>query len=409
MATYPHSASEHDHLPWSRNKCYPTASSPSVACAPPRQLHLLCAAPSQLLSPPPPSSLAGSQSPPTISPSSLYSHAAPVTAPSHNGCNGSLVADSVVAVPRDKTPSPSLLAVGNASQDISPLDRSGAATNIEQLLAKIGFALPRRRRQPIPPKRAAHRPHAPNSFIIYRCEKSREIASLYPDLTQSQLSRIVGNMWHNEPEEVKAMYRLRQRQVKLRHACMLRHGGGDDNAIKHTPYRRNRRRRHIHLPNDFTADHEQGQGPSSPPLAGKSAEVSHINRHPRPPINTFFKYRNYIMDQLTRAEFEFSQTELSKISSKLWQLEPPHVQDWFRREYQQEKLIFDRHLQQGDTRLTLELCGKSPVHSSQLLPTPTTIPVTVATTAATAARHTSNAKLPQSSFNRLHLVPSHSA
>ncbi|KAJ2793569.1 hypothetical protein H4S07_007010, partial [Coemansia furcata] len=54
----------------------------------------------------------------------------------------------------------------------------------------------------------------PNSFILYRSDKLRELVRLYPDLKQTQISKMCADNWKNETEEVKEAYRRKQQEAK---------------------------------------------------------------------------------------------------------------------------------------------------------------------------------------------------
>src|SRR5437762_8345286 len=46
-------------------------------------------------------------------------------------------------------------------------------------------------------------PRPPNSFILYRKDKQPEILAKYENISNNEVSKIVGQMWRNEPSEVK--------------------------------------------------------------------------------------------------------------------------------------------------------------------------------------------------------------
>ncbi|KAJ2055835.1 hypothetical protein GGH94_006044, partial [Coemansia aciculifera] len=54
----------------------------------------------------------------------------------------------------------------------------------------------------------------PNSFILYRSDKLRELVRLYPELKQTQISKMCADNWKNETEEVKESYRRKQQEAK---------------------------------------------------------------------------------------------------------------------------------------------------------------------------------------------------
>ncbi|KAJ1927968.1 hypothetical protein IWQ60_002474 [Tieghemiomyces parasiticus] len=46
----------------------------------------------------------------------------------------------------------------------------------------------------------------PNKFMIYRCDKQKEVARDNPTLNQKYISQLIGKMWVNEAKEIKEHY-----------------------------------------------------------------------------------------------------------------------------------------------------------------------------------------------------------
>ncbi|KAI8324538.1 hypothetical protein GQ54DRAFT_246160, partial [Martensiomyces pterosporus] len=47
----------------------------------------------------------------------------------------------------------------------------------------------------------------PNSFILYRSDKLRELIQQYPELKQTDISKMCADNWKHECPEVKEYYR----------------------------------------------------------------------------------------------------------------------------------------------------------------------------------------------------------
>ncbi|RDW63858.1 hypothetical protein BP5796_10360 [Coleophoma crateriformis] len=65
-------------------------------------------------------------------------------------------------------------------------------------------------RMPYPPPQDEHGikiPKPRNSFIIYRGDKSQGVKALFPELTETERSKIIAEFWRNETAEVKAHYK----------------------------------------------------------------------------------------------------------------------------------------------------------------------------------------------------------
>ncbi|KAJ1961516.1 slightly ste11-like protein [Dimargaris xerosporica] len=66
-----------------------------------------------------------------------------------------------------------------------------------------------------------HIPRPRNAFIIYRQEKHQHVAQACPPNTPNkEISKIIGDMWKNEPEAVKSEYHRQAEQEKKNHATM---------------------------------------------------------------------------------------------------------------------------------------------------------------------------------------------
>ncbi|KAJ2771592.1 hypothetical protein IWQ57_002144, partial [Coemansia nantahalensis] len=73
----------------------------------------------------------------------------------------------------------------------------------------------RRVRKPKPRARPKTKSSKPtNSFIKYRNEKIAELKVQHPDISQTTISRLAGQFWHSESEEVKHSYRKRYLEEK---------------------------------------------------------------------------------------------------------------------------------------------------------------------------------------------------
>ncbi|KAJ1925039.1 hypothetical protein IWQ60_004820 [Tieghemiomyces parasiticus] len=61
----------------------------------------------------------------------------------------------------------------------------------------------------------------PNKFMIYRCDKQKEVARNNPTLNQKYISQLIGKMWVNEAKEIKEHYTrladIGRREHKKRH------------------------------------------------------------------------------------------------------------------------------------------------------------------------------------------------
>ncbi|KAI9092165.1 high mobility group box domain-containing protein, partial [Phlyctochytrium arcticum] len=56
-----------------------------------------------------------------------------------------------------------------------------------------------------------------NSFIIYRREKQDEVMRANEGITNNEASRLIGQMWANEPTDVKEIYKKKAEDAKRLH------------------------------------------------------------------------------------------------------------------------------------------------------------------------------------------------
>ncbi|KND02843.1 uncharacterized protein SPPG_01923 [Spizellomyces punctatus DAOM BR117] len=78
-------------------------------------------------------------------------------------------------------------------------------------------------------------PRPLNPFIIYRREKHTYILARNHGIPNNEISKLVGQMWANEPESVKSVYRQRSEEEKRIH--QLKHPGYRFAPRKHKPKR----------------------------------------------------------------------------------------------------------------------------------------------------------------------------
>nr|AQT26490.1 MAT1-2-1 [Valsa mali] len=58
-------------------------------------------------------------------------------------------------------------------------------------------------------------PRPPNPFIIYRSERHPAVAAANPGMPNKQISKILGQQWQNESDEVRARYKAKADQIKM--------------------------------------------------------------------------------------------------------------------------------------------------------------------------------------------------
>ena len=59
--------------------------------------------------------------------------------------------------------------------------------------------------------------HPPNAFILYRQSKQSSLVEQIENLSNNDASRIIGQMWHNEPREEKDKWHALAIFKKLEH------------------------------------------------------------------------------------------------------------------------------------------------------------------------------------------------
>ncbi|KAJ1915946.1 hypothetical protein H4219_004051 [Mycoemilia scoparia] len=198
------------------------------------------------------------------------------------------------------------------SQEVSPSRSVASLVNISNITSKdiceqlteLGWHLQKR----APEEKPGAVMRAPNSFILYRSDKAREIATSNPQLNQSEVSRMAADLWKQEPEHIKELYRQRQQEEKARCKNLSLQGGDTRDFL----YRKNKRK-HSSL------------DPSS-------------SGSPSKPVNTFIRYRKDKMAQLQSANLDFTQIELSRMCSKMWRNESEEVKRYYRNQYRREKI-----------------------------------------------------------------------
>lgn len=60
-------------------------------------------------------------------------------------------------------------------------------------------------------------PRAQNCFILYRKDKRKDILQAHPGATNKEVSKMAGNLWRNESEEVKKFYQNKANEAKKIH------------------------------------------------------------------------------------------------------------------------------------------------------------------------------------------------
>ncbi|KAL4940097.1 hypothetical protein BDV06DRAFT_197379 [Aspergillus oleicola] len=61
-------------------------------------------------------------------------------------------------------------------------------------------------------------PRPPNAFILYRQHRHPRIKEAYPDLSNNEISVILGKQWRGEPEETKLHFKNLAEEFKKKHA-----------------------------------------------------------------------------------------------------------------------------------------------------------------------------------------------
>ncbi|KAJ2611775.1 hypothetical protein H4S08_002997 [Coemansia sp. RSA 1365] len=142
----------------------------------------------------------------------------------------------------------------------------------------------------------------PNSFILYRSDKLRELVKLYPELKQTQISKMCAENWKQEHAEVKEFYRTKQQQAKEL----------------------------------FLSE----QALEVERISGGSSDKTIIKRIQ--PTNTFIRYRTEMKKKLASQFAAMNQKDVSRACGLMWRSEPEHVKMRYRQSYNKEKRDFER-------------------------------------------------------------------
>ncbi|KAJ1903253.1 hypothetical protein LPJ81_003154 [Coemansia sp. IMI 209127] len=142
----------------------------------------------------------------------------------------------------------------------------------------------------------------PNSFILYRSDKLRELVQKFPELKQTQISKMCAENWKNEAEEVKDFYRRKQQEAK---ALFL-----SEQAIEVER------------------------------ISGGASDKDVIKRIQ--PTNTFIRYRTEMKKKLSAQFAAMNQKDVSRACGLMWRSEPEHVKMRYRQSYNKEKRNFER-------------------------------------------------------------------
>ncbi|KAJ2656923.1 hypothetical protein IW148_005410 [Coemansia sp. RSA 1199] len=142
----------------------------------------------------------------------------------------------------------------------------------------------------------------PNSFILYRSDKLRELIKLHPDLKQTQISKMCAENWKNELPEIKDLYRRKQQEAK---ALFL---------------------------SEQALEVERISGGSS-----NKAIIKRIQ-----PTNTFIRYRTEMKKKLSSQFASMNQKDVSRACGLMWRSEPDSVKARYRQSYNKEKRDFER-------------------------------------------------------------------
>ncbi|KAJ1811650.1 hypothetical protein LPJ56_005758, partial [Coemansia sp. RSA 2599] len=142
----------------------------------------------------------------------------------------------------------------------------------------------------------------PNSFILYRSDKLRQLVQQYPELKQTQISKMCAENWKNETEEVKEFYRRKQQEAKTL----------------------------------FLTE----QAMEVERISGGSSDKGIIKRIQ--PTNTFIRYRTEMKKKLASQFATMNQKDVSRACGLMWRSEPEHVKMRYRQSYNKEKRDFER-------------------------------------------------------------------
>ncbi|KAJ5930674.1 hypothetical protein N7466_006167 [Penicillium verhagenii] len=79
-------------------------------------------------------------------------------------------------------------------------------------------------------EKAKHVPRPPNAWILYRQNHHAVTTSLYPDLPNTEISKIIANQWKNEPSNTRQMWQNMANRAKAQHAL-------ENPSYRYTPRR----------------------------------------------------------------------------------------------------------------------------------------------------------------------------
>ncbi|KAJ2464212.1 hypothetical protein GGI03_003368 [Coemansia sp. RSA 2337] len=142
----------------------------------------------------------------------------------------------------------------------------------------------------------------PNSFILYRSDKLRELVKMFPELKQTQISKMCADNWKNETEEVKEAYRRKQQEAKA----------------------------------NFLSE----QAIEVERISGGNSDKGIIKRIQ--PTNTFIRYRTEMKKKLAAQFATMNQKDVSRACGLMWRSEPEYVKMRYRQSYNKEKRDFER-------------------------------------------------------------------
>ncbi|KAJ1948644.1 hypothetical protein EC988_005090, partial [Linderina pennispora] len=156
----------------------------------------------------------------------------------------------------------------------------------------------------------------PNSFILYRSDKLRELIQKHPELKQTDISKMCAENWKNETPEVKDHYRQKQQEAKTK----------------------------------FLSE----QAIEVQKLSGNTdkAAIKKIQ-----PTNTFIRYRTEMKKKLAKQFAQMNQKDVSRACGLMWRSEPEHVKMRYRQSYNQEKRDFERLCMTSAMEPSAEACA----------------------------------------------------
>ncbi|KAJ1831301.1 hypothetical protein LPJ63_004374 [Coemansia sp. RSA 2711] len=142
----------------------------------------------------------------------------------------------------------------------------------------------------------------PNSFILYRSDKLRELVARHPELKQTQISKMCADNWRQESAAVKEHYRRKQQEAKAQFLS------------------------------------EQAQEVER--ISGGAPDKMVIKRIQ--PTNTFIRYRTEMKKKLASQFAAMNQKDVSRACGLMWRSEPESVKMRYRQSYTKEKRDFER-------------------------------------------------------------------